>query len=321
MKALVFDGTAHLVTDYPVPSLNPGWALIKVIEVGICRTDIELIKGYMNFKGVLGHEFVGRVEQCDDKKWVGKRVVGEINVACGKCTWCRHGMGRHCPNRSVLGIDKLDGCFAEYCQLPVTNLKEVPKELADDVAVFAEPISAAYEIIDQGLVKRADRCVVLGDGKIGILCAWVAATITNDVTLVGHHPIKLALAEWGGVKTIPTTKYVKGDVDVVIEATGSIAGLAEAIRLCRPRGTIVLKSTIADQTGGIDLSPLVIKELSVVGSRCGVYSHGMVGLIRHNFPVTRLISARFPLEEAEEALEFAARPDSLKIIITMGSQS
>jgi alcohol dehydrogenase len=315
MKALVFDGKQlSLVKDHPAPARRNGWAVIRVHLAGICRTDQEIVHGYMGFRGVLGHEFVGTVARCADATWVGKRVVGEINAACGECDACARGLDRHCPNRSVLGIAGLDGCMAEYCSLPVANLREVPDDIDDDHAVFTEPLSAAFAILEQVAIDPADRCVVLGDGKLGILCAWVLATVSRHVTLVGEHPDKLALAPWGGIATSQDTHAERADADVVVEATGSPDGLRDAIARCRPRGTIALKSTIAHAVP-IDLAPVVVNEIRVVGSRCGRFAQGLAGLGEHAFPVERLISARFPLERAAEGFRAAADPRALKVLL------
>jgi alcohol dehydrogenase len=317
MKALFFDGEKPaLRDDYAAPEAQQGWAVIRVRKAGVCRTDIELTRGYMAYRGVLGHEFVGVVEDCHLSDWVGRRVVGEINAACGRCDRCGEGLDRHCPQRRVLGILDLDGCMADYCTLPVANLHEVPADIADDRAVFTEPLSAAYEILDQVALDGSERCVVLGDGKLGILCAWVLATVAEDVTLIGHHPDKLEAARWRSLKTAGSTDEIEPGADLVVEATGSGTGLAEAMTLCRPRGVLVLKSTVADQ-GELNLAPIVVKEILVVGSRCGLFEHGLRGLVAHDFPVESLISARYPLVEGEEALEHAARRGVLKVLLEM----
>ncbi len=316
MKALLFDGALKLVNRYPQPRLRRGWALIRVRKAGICRTDLEIVRGYMGYRGVLGHEFVGVVEACRDRKWIGRRVVGEINAACGRCAWCRRGLGRHCPNRSVLGILNLDGCMAEYCALPVANLRAVPGKLTDDRAVFVEPLSAAFEMLDQVKVSPSDRCIVLGDGKLGILCAWALATVSRDVTLAGHHPHKLRLARWRRVKAVPAGRTLKTGADVVVEATGSAAGFARAMALCRPRGTLILKSTIAGASK-MNLAPLVIHEITVVGSRCGRFERGLQEAVRNRFPLERLISARYPMAKARQAFARAARRGTLKVLLDM----
>jgi len=315
MKALVLDqGGIRLRHDHPEPGLQPGWAVVRVTRAGICRTDLELSQGYMGFSGVLGHEFVGEVKFCQDESWIGKRVVGEINAACGTCEWCARGLARHCPHRSVLGILNLDGCMAEMCALPVANLHQVPSALSDDQAVFTEPLSAAYEILDQIDVHRVHRCLVLGDGKLGILCAWVLSTVMHDVTLVGRHPAKLALAAWRGVKTLAEDEARPGHADLVVDATGRGRGFSRALELLRPRGTLVLKSTVAAQ-GDLNLAPIVINEITVVGSRCGRFEVGLPALLREGFPVERLICARFPLAEADAAFRRAAERGALKVLL------
>jgi len=325
MKALVYDSDGLRVVDgRPRPTPRQGWASIRVHLAGICRTDLEIARGYMGFGGVLGHELVGTVAECADERWIGKRVVGEINAACGHCDFCARGLERHCPTREVLGIAGLDGCLAEYCTLPIANLREVPAELEDERAVFTEPLSAAYEILDQIALDGGERCVVLGDGKLGILCAWVLATRCADVTLVGHHADNLALAAWRGVATEVardrarehTPPATKRDADLVVEATGAAAGLTEALARCRPRGTIVLKSTVADPQP-LDLAPFVVDEIRIVGSRCGRFEAGLAGALEHRFPVDRLITARFPLARGEEAFARAAEPGALKVLVRM----
>ena len=314
MKAVVFDHTLQLVTDHPTPELKPGWALIQPQLAGICRTDLELVQGYMGFSGVLGHEFVGTVSDANDTTLVGQRVVGEINATCGRCSWCTSGLGRHCAARSVLGIVGLDGCMAESFALPQANLLVVPKAVSDNQAVFVEPLSAAFEILEQISLDGSERCVVLGDGKLGILCAWTLSTIVEKVTLVGHHQRKLEVAKWGNVATTFEVDSVQPNADIVVEATGSPSGLTQAIDLCRPRGTIVLKSTIATQ-GKIDLAPVVVKELTIVGSRCGLFARGLEELVKHRFPVERLIEASYPLDDAEAAFAHARRPGALKVVL------
>lgn len=316
MKAIQLSpGSAPaFVENHPQPHLQPGWALAKVTLAGICRTDLELAQGYMDFKGVPGHEFVGVVESCEDEVWVGKRVVGEINAACGTCEWCEADLGRHCPQRQVLGILGLDGCMAAYCTLPLANLHSVPESLTDEQAVFAEPLSAAYEILDQVEFSGFERCLVLGDGKLGILCAWVLATVTPDVTLLGRHATKLEKAAQRGIKTSLADDFDGEQADIVVDATGSGAGLNQAMQHCRPRGTLVLKSTVASQ-GEVNLAPIVIDELNVVGSRCGLFEHGLAGLVTEGFPVESLISDRFALDQGAEAFTRAAEKGVLKVLL------
>jgi len=319
VRALYFDGqTIRPRSDYPEPALKPGWAVIRVRLAGICRTDLELAQGYMGFQGVLGHEFVGEVARCEDETWLGRRVVGEINAACDACAyeWCRATQGRHCPRRSVLGILHHDGCFADYCTLPASNLHAVPSELSDEQAVFTEPLSAAYEILEQVDIGVSDRCVVLGDGKLGILCAWVLRTVARDVTLLGHHERKLQTASWDGLKTASAPAEIPAPADVVVDATGSGSGIQDAMRLCRPRGTLVLKSTVASQ-GDVHLAPIVIDELQVVGSRCGRFEQGLSGLVERGFPVERLIERCVPLAQGRQAFAHALERGALKILLTM----
>ncbi len=317
MRALTFDKRLRFVMDRPVPEPLPGWALIRVQLAGICKTDLEIMKGYMGFQGILGHEFVGTVEACDDSAWAGKRVAGEINAACGECELCRNGLGRHCPVRSVLGIQGLDGCMADYCILPSENLIKIPETMSDDMAVFIEPLSAACEILEQIHVTGNERAIVLGDGRIGILCAWVLSTALSNVTLVGKHADKLDLARWNSLKTHLHSEQIEPGVDIVVDATGSANGLAEAIAMCRPRGTIILKTTIASQVQ-IDFAPVVINELTVIGSRCGKFIDG-INLLKSypDIPLEKLISARYPIEQAITAVARAQQKDSIKVLIDL----
>ncbi len=317
MQAVVFDGQLRLAPDWPVPTLKPGWALIRVHLAGICKTDLEIMKGYMGYNGVLGHEFLGRVENCDDPAWIGRRVVGEINAACGQCDWCAQGLGRHCPERTTLGIVNHDGCMAEYCVLPVENLLEVEPDITDDQAILTEPLAAACEILEQLSLSGRERVVVLGDGRLGILCAWALATVVSDVALVGHHRDKLDIARWRNIATSLRGEGIAPGADVVVDATGSGRGIAQAMELCRPRGTIVLKSTVALQ-GEINLAPLVINELTVVGSRCGRFSDALA-MIRAfpDMPLARLITHRYPLRRAVEAFSAAQNGQALKVVLEL----
>ncbi|MFP4085116.1 MAG: MDR/zinc-dependent alcohol dehydrogenase-like family protein, partial [Desulfonatronovibrio sp.] len=315
MKAVIFDNKLQYVENRPMPRLKPGWALIKVQLAGICKTDLEIIKGYMGFRGVLGHEFLGVVESCDDPDLAGKRVVGEINAACGKCDWCATGMGRHCPERTTLGIVKHDGCMAEYCTLPAENLRVVAPEISDDQAILTEPLAAACEILEQLKIRGNERIVVLGDGRLGILCAWALNTVAPDVTLVGHHPEKLKIAKWREIKTSLRGEGVLPGADIVVDATGSDKGIARAMELCRPRGIIVLKSTVALQ-GEVNLAPLVINELTVLGSRCGLFSDAL-SMMRGcpDMPLKRLITHRYPLHQALDAFAVAQEGKALKVVL------
>jgi alcohol dehydrogenase len=314
MPAVVFDGHLKLMPDHPVPVPPAGWALIRTLAAGICRTDLEIIKGYMGFSGVLGHEFVGEILACAQPQWHGRRITGEINAACGRCRMCRAGLARHCPERKVLGILSLDGCMAAYCMLPTANLHVIPTDMSTDRAAFIEPLSAAGEILDQVQLSGAEHVAVLGDGRLGILCAWALATAVDNVILVGRHPHKLSIARWRQIRTTTTLVDAAG-ADLVVEATGKPRGLTDAMAVCRPRGTIVLKSTLASQ-GDLNLAPLVINEITVIGSRCGLFKTGLALLQQHpDMPVERLITARYPLEQALDAFERARSPDVLKILL------
>ncbi len=318
MRAVIFDGQLRLKSGIPVPEPPAGWALIRVKRAGICGTDLEIIKGYKGYKGILGHEFCGIVEQCDEPVWNGKRVVGEINVGCGKCSFCMDHMERHCVDRRVLGIYGLNGCMADYCILPVKNLRKIPDFLEDDRAVFLEPLSAACEILEQISLEGSEKVVVLGDGRLGILCAWVLSTVCRDVTLVGRHSEKLAKGKWRRIKTEKGPGNLKaGDADIVVEATGSWKGLENAFSLCRPRGTIVLKSTLA-AVDAIDLTPLVVNEITLLGSRCGSFDAGLEMLGTYpKMPLERLLSGTYFMEDALAAFERVEERDCLKVLIDM----
>ncbi len=317
MRAVVLDGGLKFVTDYPVPRVPPGWARIRVQMAGICGTDMELIRGYKAYNGILGHEFLGVVDRCEIAEWIGKRVVGEINAGCGVCEWCHKGMDRHCPGRRVLGILSLDGCMADYCILPITNLREVPSTVSDLRAVFTEPLSAAAEILEQVILSGSERVVVLGDGRLGILCAWVLSTVVNDVTLVGHHPEKLERARWRNLRIASGPHDIRPGADLVVEATGSSKGLDDAMALCRPRGVIVLKST-TEKKGELNLTPLVVNEVTLIGSRCGQFKDGL-GLLEScpEMPVERLVTKTYPIEEAARAFEHAREAGALKILLIL----
>ncbi|PKN36042.1 MAG: alcohol dehydrogenase [Deltaproteobacteria bacterium HGW-Deltaproteobacteria-19] len=315
MKALFFDGTLRFCTDVPEPLRPEGWARIRVLKAGICGTDLQILAGYHGYRGILGHEFVGVVEESDDSSMAGRRVVGEINIGCGRCNFCRSGMARHCLERRVPGIAGHPGCMAEFCTLPSSNLHPVPDAIGDERAVFIEPLAAACEILEQVPLTGSERTVVLGDGRLGILCAWVLSTVLEEVTLVGHHPAKLEAAHWRSVKTCDALGDVDRNVDLVVEATGTGRGLEEAITLCRPRGIIILKTTIA-QPFKIDLAPVVVREITVVGSRCGRFSDGLQILLAHpDLPLERLITGRYPLEKGIEAFVQARRRENLKVLL------
>jgi alcohol dehydrogenase len=367
MKALFFDGSLS-VREVETPRPAPDEALIQVTYAGICGTDREILQGYSGFRGIPGHEFVGRVVECADATWVGKRVVGEINITCGHCDWCRRGRRRHCSNRTVMGIINRPGAFAEFVALPVANLHEVPSEVSDQAAVFTEPLAAAAEILEQMPIAPGTRIAVLGSGRLGLLIAQVLRNAQGDVTVIGRQAAKLDLARSWGLKTIdanaanageirptqePALNAVKGSalqslrtIDashardtgggtlalradggagsspavpaksfaVVVEATGSPAGLDEALRLVEPLGTVVMKSTFHD-LAHFDTAKLVVDEVTLRGSRCGDFSVALRLLREGRVRAQELISRVFPLEAGPEAFEVLNQPPCLKVLL------
>jgi threonine dehydrogenase-like Zn-dependent dehydrogenase len=312
MFALVLDRReARVVSDRPRPALGRDEALIRVRAAGVCDTDLQLARGYMDFAGVPGHEFTGVVVECADASWVGKRVVADINAGCGTCAECRARGPHHCPNRSVLGILSRPGAFAEMVAMPTACLVEVPAAVSDDVAVFAEPLAAALHVLDE-LADTPRRAIVLGDGKLGLLIARALVGSGVPTELVGRHERKLALAP--GAKTFLDSAALALGADLVVEATGSEAGLARAIELVAPRGTIVLKTTVAGDLT-VDLAPVVVNEVRLVGSRCGDMKRAIEALASGQVDPTPLIEARYPLARADEALAHAARRGTLKVLI------
>jgi threonine dehydrogenase-like Zn-dependent dehydrogenase len=314
MLALVYDGQLRVEREVPRPVARPGEALVRVRVAGICNTDLEILRGYKGFRGVPGHEFVGEVCECSDAAWVGRRVCGEINVACGSCRLCEMGLPAHCLRREVLGILGRNGAFAEYLSLPVRNLHPVPSRVGDDEAVFVEPLAAAFEILEQVTIRRDDRVVVLGDGKLGNLSAQVIALTGANPVVLGKHPEKLALLRERGIEAGQVGCDLAAEADLVVEATGSSTGLEQAMRLLRPRGTLVLKSTTAAEAP-LNLSDVVVKELTVVGSRCGPFPRAISALVHHEVEVRPLISDRFALLDGIQAVKRAREPGVLKVLL------
>jgi threonine dehydrogenase-like Zn-dependent dehydrogenase len=319
MKAIIFDGALVFREDYPRPEPKENEALIRVIVAGICNTDREIMKGYLGFHGVMGHEFVGIVEAAPEgwTNLIGKRVVGEINCGCGACDYCRKGMEKHCPSRTTLGIQGRDGAFAEYLVLPVSNLHAVPDGVSDEEAVFAEPLAAALEISQQIHIKPTDNILVLGDGKLGLLCALTLGLTGARVTLAGKHEAKLKIAKNQHIETLDmsTSKdNEKKAYDIVVEATGRADGFEQAMKLTKPGGTIVLKSTVASSSE-MNLAPLVIHEITLVGSRCGPFDAAIGTLEKRLIDVQPMISGIYRFDDAREAFESAQAKESLKIII------
>jgi threonine dehydrogenase-like Zn-dependent dehydrogenase len=314
MKAILFDGQLRLDNDYLLPKPPPGEVRIRTLLAGICSTDLEIVRGYAGFHGVLGHEFVGIVEQAGDPALVGRRVVGEINAACGTCETCRSQRPTHCPNRTALGIRGRDGALAEFFCLPMANLHPVPEGMPDQTAVFVEPLAAACEVLDQVHVRPSDRAIVLGDGKLGLLVAQVLALTGCELTVIGRHQEKLAILSTRGIATRLGGEGPARQADLVVECTGRAEGFQAARHLVRPRGTIVLKSTYHGlvQT---DLSGLAVDEIQVVGSRCGPFPAALRLLSQGLVDVAPLIEAEYPLSEAAAAFEHAGQRGALKVLV------
>jgi threonine dehydrogenase-like Zn-dependent dehydrogenase len=314
MRALFWDGRVlRLESSRPTPATDRQCALVRVRFAGICFTDLQIFKGYMGFRGVPGHEFVGQVEE-GPEPLVGKRVVGEINFACGKCEFCQRSLGRHCPDRRVMGILVADGSFAEYVAVPTANLHLVPESVSDDEAVFTEPLAAAFEILEQVQLDPGHEVLVMGDGKLGLLCAQALKLTGARVTVLGKHQAKLTLVKKSGVRTLLFDDWKARLFDVVVEATGSESGLKLAMSAVRPRGTLVLKSTTAgDHT--VSLAPLVINEITVIGSRCGLFPSALQALAEKSVSVTPMIEKVYPLRDGLEAVGHAAKTGALKVLL------
>ncbi len=292
-----------------------GHALIRMLTAGICNTDLELQRGYYGFEGVPGHEFVGEVSEADDRSWTGRRVVGEINLACRNCDWCRRGLGRHCPNRTVLGIVHHPGAFSEFLTLPEANLHAVPPSVSTEHAAFVEPLAAACEILDQVRIPQGADVAVLGDGKLGLLIAQVLNANGLKVHQYGRHQEKLRIAERVGVDTeVVRRKLPAGAYDWVVEATGSSEGLRQAVGMARPRGTVVMKSTVHGSVQ-VDTAPVIVNELTMVGSRCGRFEPALRLLKARRINVDGMIADTFALRDAAAAFKRAAERGVLKVLL------
>lgn len=312
MKALLFDEKLHFVADYQAPQPS-NEALVRVCLTGICNTDIEITKGYANFRGIPGHEFVGEVINAPDQSLIGKRVVGEINAGCSQCTLCHNNDPRHCLNRTVLGIFNRNGAFAEYLSLPLQNLIVVPDKLSDEEAVFTEPIAAACEVIDY--INAGEKVAVIGDGKLGLLIAQALKTIDCDLILMGKHADKLALAQQLAIKTaFSTDSFQPHKFDCVVEASGSASAMTMALDLVRAKGKIILKSTYAGQLA-LDASRLVVNEITIIGSRCGRFQRAIDLLAEGQFKVKPMIATTYSLEDGLEAFDFAQKPGIIKVLL------
>ena len=319
MRVLLCHEGLRFDPAYPDPEPAPGEVLVRVTLAGICNTDLELIKGYMGFRGVLGHEFVGFVEASPDPALLGKRVVGEINAYCGECPTCRAGRPTHCPHRTTLGISGRDGAFADFLTLPARNLHLVPEAVSDRAATFTEPLAAALEILEQVTVHPTDRVVVLGDGKLGLLVDQVLALTGCDLVAVGRHERKLDILRRRGIAVrLADDPPAPGEADIVVECPGRPESFAAARRLLRPRGTLVLKSTYHG-LASVDLIGLVVDEITLVGSRCGPFAPALRLLAAGLVDVEPLIDAIYPLDEGLAAFERAATRGTLKVLLSARS--
>ena len=320
MKALVFDNTLKLDKNYPNPIVADNEVLIKTTMVGICNTDYEITKGYMGYVGVLGHEFVGVVENVGancDKSLIGKRVVGEINCACNNCPSCYQNLQRHCPNRQTLGIWQKDGCFSEYFTLPKENVLTISDNIDDITATFTEPLAAAYEILEQIHIQPTDKVAILGDGKLGLCISLVFSAMNIDYIHIGKHEEKLQISKNLGAKTMLLSELSDVDrksFDVVIEATGSTGGFETSASLVKPRGTLVLKSTIVAQEG-LNLASIVVDEIKIQGSRCGQFKPVLRLLENKKIDVTPLVSGIYDVDDFERAFEQNSKKGTLKVLV------
>jgi 2-desacetyl-2-hydroxyethyl bacteriochlorophyllide A dehydrogenase len=313
MRALLLDPELTLHNDYPDPAPAPGESIVRVRMAGICGTDLELARGYMTYRGVPGHEFVGEVVDTQTGALAGHRVVGEINAACGRCVWCCDGLGRHCPNRTVLGILGRDGAFAEYLRLPNENLIAVPDSVTDELGVFVEPVAAAYEIFERTKLRRNDKIAVLGDGRLGALTAIVLRAEDYAPVLAGHHRDKLDRLAALGLE-VQLEEQLDPGFDVVIDCTGNSAGLNRALTLVRPRGKVILKSTAAEGAS-LNLAKAVVNEITIMGSRCGRFAPAIAALASGKVDPRPLISAVLPLDDAPAAFAAAGCSPNFKVLL------
>jgi threonine dehydrogenase-like Zn-dependent dehydrogenase len=310
MRAMVIDNGVSLRRDYPEPATASGESMVRVRMAGICGTDLELARGYMGYRGVPGHEFVGEVVESANPALRGRRVVGEINATCGRCRACAEGLDRHCPYRTVLGILGRDGAFADYLRLPERNLIALPDSMPDEVAIFIEPLAAAYEIFAQIKIPRNHRVLVLGDGRLGALVAMAFESEGYDVIVGGHHPKKAAQLRL----RIDHEKDLNDRYDVVVDCTGANGGFTRALELVRPRGTLILKSTAA-ASAALNLAPVVINEITVLGSRCGRFAPAISALESGKIDPRPLISATLSLDDGLHALDEAAKSSNFKVLL------
>ena len=314
MKATYFDGK-QIILDKNFPDPPSDETLVRVNLAGICGTDLEILDGYMEYTGILGHEFVGTVEKSRNPTMVGKRVVGEINAGCGKCDSCMSGMQRHCPSRTVLGILKRDGAFAEFLSLPEKNLHVIPDSISNEQAVFVEPLAAAFEIKEQVSLKPEWNVAVVGDGRLAQLIIQVIKLTCSNITCFGKHESKLEGLVQSGIKIkIGIESTDEKLFDLVVEATGSNSGFVDTMKLVKPRGIVILKSTIASREN-LDLTPTIINEITLIGSRCGLFKPAIDALASGIISVNSMIDSTFPLEKFEDAIVHAKKPNTLKVFL------
>ncbi len=315
MLALRVDKKRVSLRNVDRPQANDE-VVVRVLLSGICNTDLEIARGYAGFKGTIGHEFVGVVEETDDKSLLGQRVVGEINAGCGKCDLCKTGDSRHCPNRTVLGIVGRDGAHAEFLRLPAVNLLRVPDKVINEHAVFTEPLSAACGILERASISKGDRVAVIGDGKLGLLCAQVLGLTGADVLLIGKHLEKLKIAQRRGIETSTPNKAAKRvkEFDVVVEASGAAPGFSLALDLIRPKAQLVHKSTFKDTTE-IDAPRNVVDEISIIGSRCGRFKPALDLLKKGAVDVESLISEEYGLAKGVHAMKRASAKGVMKVLL------
>jgi len=314
VKATYFDGK-QIILDENFPDPPSDETLVRVNLAGICGTDLEILDGYMEYTGILGHEFVGTVEKSRNPMMVGKRVVGEINAGCGKCDSCMSGMQRHCPSRTVLGILKRDGAFAEFLSLPEKNLHVIPDSISNEQAVFVEPLAAAFEIKEQVSLKPEWNVAVVGDGRLAQLIIQVIKLTCSNITCFGKHESKLEGLVQSGIKIkIGIESTDEKLFDLVVEATGSNSGFVDTMKLVKPRGIVILKSTIASREN-LDLTPTIINEITLIGSRCGLFKPAIDALASGIISVNSMIDSTFPLEKFEDAIVHAKKPNTLKVFL------
>lgn len=313
MQALWLENNQISLRDVPQPK-KPSEALIKIRKAGICSTDLELVKGYYPYAGILGHEFIGKVTDAPDKKWIGARVVGDINAVCGKCEACLNGRPTHCESRTVLGIVNRDGIFAEYATLPIENLHRVPDSVPDEMAVFTEPLAAALEIQQQIQIKPTDRVLVIGAGRLGQLIAQTLALTGCDLHVVARHSLQQNLLTARGIRITSEAEIQPRKWDIVVEVTGSSDGFNLARRAIRPRGTLVMKSTYKGDMN-VNFSSIVVDEITVIGSRCGPFEPALRLMEKREVDPTVLIAEEYNLKDALKAFEKAAQPGVLKVLV------